>query len=250
MTDLVVQPVNQEIITKPLTPMDLMQQLIQRGDVANAVDVAKELVALQSQMWQHELAGRKVDAEVEFNASLAAASAEMKLIINDSDKTGPGGKRWSTYRALNNAAKPIWIKNGLGVSYDSEPSPVPDQMFMVAHVSKGFYTRKYMIPMDISGKGPKGDGALSKPHAIGAGIEYGRRDLIRMIFDLITGEEEILTNGELITAIGLIEKAPNVAELRTVHAKAFSDWADYPAAIKCLQEARNKRHKELIKNGH
>ena len=232
------------VLTAPearqISPMDMMAQVLRTQNPKDAVEVVKELAKLQMEM-------RKQDAEVEFNKALADASSEMKLVINDSDKTAPGGKRWATYKALNNAAKPIWIRHGLGVSYDAEPSPVPDQMFMVAHVSKGLHTRKYMIPMDISGKGPKGDGAMSKPHAIGAGLEYGRRDLIRMIFDLITGEEETLTNGALVEALEKISDAGDGEVLKHYYFEAFNAYQNNPEAIKAIQAAKIKRLKELAK---
>lgn len=229
---------------KQLTPMDLLQQVLQTQNPKDAVEVVKELVKLQTDM-------RKQDAEVEFNAALSAASAEMKLVINDSEKAGPWGKRWATYRALNKAAKPIWTKYGLGVSYDAEPLP-NEQMLVIAYVSKGLHTRRYTVPMDISGKGPQGGGALTKPNAVGAGLEYARRDLIRMIFDLITGEEELLTSTvdadwltEHIAEIGRCETLEGLQDAYTAAANvALNDIKDI-AAYHQIKAAKEKRKKEL-----
>lgn len=184
---------SQELVLTPearqLTPMEMLQTVIQTQNPKDAVEVVKELVKLQNDM-------RMQDAEVAFNESLAVCQSEIKLVVNDSEKTAPGGKHWATYKALDKAIRPIWTRQGFSLSFGSQPSTVPDQMYAEAYLSRGLYTRTFVIPMDIGGKGPKGDGALSKPHAILAGMEYSRRILVKMIFNIITGDEGDLPDGE------------------------------------------------------
>lgn len=232
---------------RELSPMEMMAKVLENKNPKDAVEVVKELAKLQMEMQAR-------DAEIEFNQAHQAATAEMKMVINDVSQeqanSAPGKKKWATYRALNQAAKPIWIKHGLSVSWSSETSPLPDQMIVIGYVSKGLHTRRYAIPMDISGKGPKGDGAMSKPHAIGAGLEYARRDLIRMIFDLITGEEDVLTNGDLMDRIEEIGRCETLEGLREAYKDAYANYDKIPAAVKVLLEARNKRQKELERADH
>ena len=174
---------------KQLTPMELLQTVIQTQNPRESVEVVKELVKLQNAM-------RMQDAEVAFNQALADCQNEIKMVVNDSEKTAPGGKHWATYKALDKAIRQIWTRQGFSLSFGSQLSPAPDQMIAEAYLSRGLYTRTYAIPMDIGGKGPKGDGALSKPHAILAGMEYSRRILVKMIFNIITGDEGELPDGE------------------------------------------------------
>ncbi len=206
----------------------------------SAIDVIERLKALQ-------LEGRRLDAEIEFNQSLAACTSELSLVINDSDKTAPGGKKWATYRALDREVRPAMNRHGLGLSWGSAESSEPEQMIMQAYVSKGLHTRTYNLPMDIGGKGPQGSGALSKPHAIGAGVEYGRRYLLKMIFNLVTGDEadQIATNGELAEQVEFIQNACDPEELKKLYRAAYEQFEATPAALKVLIAARKARKQEM-----
>lgn len=224
---------------KQLTEMDLLQLALENK---SALDVIERVAAMREKAVLRA-------AEIEFNNSLAACQSELTLIVNDSDKTGPGGKKWATYRALDRVVRPVRTRHGIGVSWGSSESTVPDQMIMQAYVSKGLHTRTYSLPMDIGGKGPKGDGALSKPHAVGAGVEYGRRYLLKMIFDLITGDEgdQGITNGELAEQIEFLANAKDSAELKRLYAQyanAALDNAD-KVSIAALKAAKAKKQEEF-----
>lgn len=205
-----------------------------------AIDVIERLSALQEKAQER-------DAEIEFNQSLAECTAELKLVINDSEKTAPGGKKWATYRALNKEVRPAMARHGLGLSWGSSESSVAEQMIMKAYLSKGLHTRTYSLPMDIGGKGPQGAGALSKPHAIGAGVEYGRRYLLKMIFDLVTGDEgdQMETNGELVEQVEFLQNSCTPDELKKLYAIAYDKFEATPAALKVIIAARKARKEEM-----
>lgn len=226
---------------KALTPMEMMAQVLQTQNPKDAVEVVKELAKLQMEM-------QRVDAEVEFNKALAGCQSEVRLVVSDSEIAGPGGKKWATYKALDKEIRPIYLRHDFSLSFGSVPSTAPDQIIVTCHVSRGLHTRLYQLPMDASGKGAQGGGALAKPHAILAAMEYGRRCLLKSIFNIVTGDEETITNRELMEAIEKMEDAGDDAILMHYYREAYKQFEASPDAIKALVTVKNRRSKELRKN--
>ena len=219
------------------TPLDLLQIALSNNA---GIDVIERLSALQER-------AQAKNAEMEFNDALTACQQEVRTVINDSDKTAPGGKKWATYRALDKAIRGIYLGHEFSISFGSADCSIPDSILVTCHVShKSGHTRLYQLPMDASGKGPQGAGALSKPHAILAAMEYGRRCLLKSIFNLVTGDEEELqvTNGELEEQVEFIQNAKDPEELKRLYAVAYDLFEATPAALKVLIAARKARKKE------
>lgn len=207
------------------------------------IDIIERLAALQ-------LESRKLDAEVEFQDELNLCQTEVEFVIVDSDKPGPGGKKWATYKGLDKAIRPIYTGHGFSLSFGTGEFNVPEQILVTCLVSRGLHTRLYQLPMDISGKGPQGGGALSKPHAILAAMEYGRRCLLKMIFNIVTGDEdklEMTTTGEVAEQVGFIKAAKDAAECRRIYADYYKHAAemDDRPAMHVLLDAKDARIKEL-----
>lgn len=227
-------------VVKP-TAMDLLSVALHNNA---AIDVIERLAALQ-------LEGRKLDAEVDFQDHLNACQAEVQLVIFDSDKAGPGGKKWATYKAMDKAIRPIYTQHGFSLSFGTEEYTVQDQILVTCLVSRGLHTRTYRMPMDVSGQGAKGGAALSKPHAFLAGMEYGRRCLLKMIFNIVTGEEADLetgaTNGEIAEQIGFIKKGETPDEVRSIFRDYYvhAEEAGDRKAMHILLDAKDERIKEL-----
>ena len=217
------------------TPMDLLAIALQKDA---AIDVIERLAKLQME-------SRKMDAEIDFNEALNQCQQEVQMVVADSDKTAPGGKKWATYKALDRAIRPIYTKHGFSLSFGTSECGIPNHILVTCLVSRGIHTRSYQLPMDVSGKGPQGGGALSGPHAILAGMEYGRRCLLKSIFNLVTGDEDALTNGELMERVEWIENCRSIEELMNIYKEARDAFETNVPALKVLKEAKDKRKKEL-----
>lgn len=227
-----VLEIEQTALVAP-TMMGLLSLAIQKE---STIDVIERLAALQLEM-------RRLDAELDFNQALTQCQQEIRLVVNDT----PGQhKKYSSYRALDREVRPIYLRSGLSISFGSADCSIPEHILVTCHVSRGLHTRIYQLPMDASGKGPKGEGALSKPHAILAAAEYGRRCLLKLIFNIVTGDEEdFATNGELAEAIEKIANAPTPDDMKKAYTDAYNKFEAVPAAIKVLIAARNKARKEF-----
>jgi hypothetical protein len=63
-------------------------------------------------------------------------------------------------------------------------------VLIVGILSLGGYSREYPLEMPADGKGAKGGGVMSRTHATGSAITYGKRYLKNMIFDLRFKEKD------------------------------------------------------------
>jgi hypothetical protein len=172
------------------------------------------------------------------------------MVINDAEGQK---KKYATYRALDKEVRPIYLKHGFSLSFGSKECSIPDHIVVTCLLSKGMYTRPYELLMDASGKGPKGDGALSRPHAILAAMEYGRRCLLKSIFNLVTGDEEDNSGeGEVdkdwlteqLTEIGRCETLEGLDEAFRKAGRVALNEQDIEA-YRALNKAKNVQKKKL-----
>jgi hypothetical protein len=129
-------------------------------------------------------------AEQAFNAALAEAQTEMHPVTTDSDNPQTRS-RYASYAALDRAVRLIYAGHGFALSFNTADAPGPEQARIVCDVSHvGGHTRRYHIDMPVDGKGARGGDVMTKTHAMGSGISYGMRYLLRMIFNLAIDQDD------------------------------------------------------------
>src|SRR6185312_14319458 len=74
---------------------------------------------------------------------------------------------------------------------------------------KAGHSRTYHVDMPADGKGAKGGDVMTKTHAVGAGMSYGMRYLLKMIFNVAVGEEDVDGND-----VGPIERITEAQEIQ------------------------------------
>lgn len=157
--------------------------LIERASTSPEVDVGKmrELV----QMAREE---RAYSAEIEFNEAMNAAQNELGRIGQDKKNTQTGSM-YATYAALDRALRPLYTSHGFSLSFSTEESQT-DTVLVVCYCShKGGHTRKYRVLVPADGKGAKGGDVMTKTHATGSALSYGKRYLLKLIFNIAEGED-------------------------------------------------------------
>jgi hypothetical protein len=153
--------------------------MIERAARDPSVDVDK----LDRLLLMRERENARV-AEQAFNAALAEAQTEMHPVATDSDNP-QARSRYASYAALDRAVRPIYAGHGFALSFNTAEAPGPEQARIVCDVSHvGGHTRRYHIDMPVDGKGARGGDVMTKTHAMGSGVSYGMRYLLRMIFNL------------------------------------------------------------------
>ena len=128
-------------------------------------------------------------AETSFNASMSAVQSITTRIA--ADRRNPQTKSdYATYAAIDRAIRPVYTEHGFALSFDTGADAPVDCVRVVCHVthSEG-HTRSYHVDMPADGKGAKGGDVMTKTHATGAGLSYGMRYLLKMIFNIAIGED-------------------------------------------------------------
>lgn len=126
------------------------------------------------------------DREAERLFKAAMLNAQKEVIALKWDKiNAEKNSRNVSYPKIEKMLKPIREKYGFVQSFDSETSPIPDQMVFCCDVTHdGGHTKRYRLPMSISGLGAKGGGVMSGAQAVGNGTSYAMRYIQKMIWNI------------------------------------------------------------------
>lgn len=202
-----------------ITPMQIIlsayQSAIEHGAGMEVVN------SIASQMREE----RDYKAREAFNQALARVQANAR-IVKTNCKNNQTGSRYANFAALDKMLRPLYIAEGLSVSYGTGETDKLDIVRVTCDVSLDGYTRPYYIDMPADGKGPKGNDVMTKTHATGSAVMYGRRNLLVMIFNLTQEDDDgnaaagmdIKTFAPLMDAI---EGARTVAEVTAAYIRAL-----------------------------
>lgn len=132
---------------------------------------------------------RAEQAETEWREAMAEAQSEMGPINKDLENPSTRS-RYTSLAALDTAIRPHYSAHGFAITFDTEVSDKPDHLMVVAYAERGRHSRRYQIQMPADGKGAQGRDVMSKTHATGSAVTYGRRYLLCMIFNLVTADDD------------------------------------------------------------
>jgi hypothetical protein len=150
-----------------------------------AVDIDK-----MERLWaMHERLKNRA-AEEAFNAAMNKAQSRMGRV--SADAANPQTKSlYATYGKLDKAVRPIYSDEGFSISFNEGEGAPEGHARILAYVSHSAgHTRTYKLDMPNDGKGAKGGDVMTKTHATGAAHSYGRRYLLKDIFNIAIGEED------------------------------------------------------------
>lgn len=153
-----------------------------------ATDPSVNIDKLERLMAMYERITEK-QGEFSFNQAMAEAQKEMRRIATDSNNPQTRSK-YASYAALDRTIRPIYTKHGFGLSFNTAEGAPADHIRIVCDVSNGAFSRRYHIDMPNDGKGAKGGDVMTKTHATGSAVTYGRRYLLAMIFNLAVGSDD------------------------------------------------------------
>jgi hypothetical protein len=199
-----------------MTPMAMIQAALDKG--ATPETLAK-LMDLQER-WE---AGQ---AKKVFDEAMMQAQAEMRPILVNASNNQTNSK-YATYEALDAAIRPVYVRHGFSLVFDTADCPLEHHVRIVCEVSCGGHTIRPHIDMPADGKGPKGNDVMTRTHATGAAITYGRRYLLGMIFNLTVTKDD---DGN---------SASNPALTQTITADQFTELRD-------LLEQSGSQEKDML----
>jgi hypothetical protein len=217
-----------------------------------AIDVIERLAALQERAVAR-------DAEMQFNEAMSAAQAEIGRISPDQQAKEGAKQKWASYAKLDKVLRPIYIKHGFSLSFNSGVSPLPETVIVECYVShRGGHTRKYSAPpMPADGKGAKGGDVMTKTFATGAGMSYGARYLLKFIWNIAVGEDDPEANASgtadrdwlqsQIEEIGRCETLEGLQDAYTSAANTALNQIRDINAYDAIKKAKAARKAELQK---
>lgn len=211
-------------VPQPASETGAVLQIIERAARDPSVDIGKmrELLAMRNEMMAFE-------AKRDFQMAMTAAQIEMRPIVANaaSDKN-----RYATFEAVDGALRPIYTRHGFSLSYGTGDGAPPDQVRITCQVSHiSGHSEQFFIDMPTDGKGAKGNDVMTKTHAMGAAMTYGRRYLQGMIFNVtITKDDDgkSASIGDMAMSI----TADQFRELQDLLEESGSKEADMLAYIK------------------
>lgn len=150
-------------------------------DPAVDIDKLERIMALQRQMTLDR-------AEMEYAEAMSACQNEMEPIRKDAENKQTKSN-YATYHALDRALRPIYTKHGFEVTFDTADASQPDHILILCMIThKGGHKRIHRAPMACDGKGAKGGDVMTKTHAMGSALMYGRRYTLGLGFNIVTAD--------------------------------------------------------------
>lgn len=169
---------------------------IQQGDSGAILAMMDKIIAMPDlpverleQMFNLHLRMQAEQARKEWAAAFAEAMQEIGPVIKDRENKQT--KSWyATHAALDKVLRPVYTKHGLNPTFTTEKSELPDHIKVVgALVHKGGHERRYEVDMPADGKGAKGGDVMTKTHAAGSAMHYGKRYLLIDMFNIAVAEK-------------------------------------------------------------
>jgi hypothetical protein len=191
-------------------------------------------------------------AEQSYHDAMNAAQEEMRPIAADANNPQTKSK-YASYAALDRALRPIYTRHGFSISFDTADGAPVDHVRVVAEVAHrdGFKKRPH-LDMPADGKGAKGGDVMTKTHAIGAAVTYGKRYLLGMVFNIAVGDDDDgNSNGgrgqsracqDHLAAINMAEGLDGLRDWRAQHFDRASKQL-HPDELKVVVELWNRRLK-------
>ncbi|HEV2521064.1 MAG TPA: ERF family protein [Candidatus Acidoferrales bacterium] len=228
----------------PATPMALMEMAVRSGA---GIEVIERLKALYDQE-------RDKREEAEFNAAMNRVQAALVPIAPDLNNPQTKSK-YASYAAIDKVLRPIYSREGFSLSFNTEESKFPEHIRVVCFVShSGGYTRRYQVDMPADGKGAKGGDVMTKTHATGSAMSYGKRYLANFVFNLAIGGDDdgnaAAAWEPLAAAIEEVKSACNLEVLTEIYTRWFKQGLQEKAfdAMKILCKAKDDRRAALLKD--
>jgi hypothetical protein len=133
---------------------------------------------------------RHSEAVKAFDVAMLQVQRELHSVPEDSENEQTHSQ-YASYKAILKFVKPVYLAAGFALSFHEEDTEKIDEVRVsvdVMHDAGHVKTYHYDSPMDD--KGFKGTVNKTRPHAKGSSVSYGRSYLMKMIFNLLTGEED------------------------------------------------------------
>jgi hypothetical protein len=247
MTDTALEQIKQA----PMQAMQMIQVAFQKALESGGADA----LAVADRILEQMAKQRDYEDREAFNAALRRIQDKIKPIAKDCENKQTHS-RYASAESVDNMLDKLIEEEHMTLSFVPRSSDKENEFVVVGILSLGAYSKEYPLPIPCDGKGPKGEGVMSRVHAVGSGVTYGKRYIKNMIFNLRfkekdddgnkaggdRGELDQRTRADLFDAI---EAAQTVGEVTANYIKALQTLTEIGAKDPGFKAAANKRKTEL-----
>lgn len=170
----------------PVSDQQAFLAMIERAARDPSVDVQKlkELLAIRDREQDRTAASA-------FAIAMMEAQREMEPVRKDCSNSQTKSK-YASYLALDRAIRPVYSRHGFALTFNTEPMTASDMQRDVCKVMhKDGHIETYTFDIPIVTKGPQGKDVMTATHAAMSANTYGKRGLLKMIFNIVeTGEDD------------------------------------------------------------
>jgi hypothetical protein len=192
--------------TSAPTLVSMISAVVARPDV----DVGKiaDLLAMQ----------RLAEADAALRAYMTASN-EVQRAMEPIVRNAPNGQtksKYATHEALDRALRPIYTEHGFSISFNTADSPLAEHVRVLCYLQHiGGHREVYQCDIPCDGKGAKGNDVMTKTHAVGSAMTYGKRYLLALAFNIALTDTDDDGNGASAkVASGLVSDAQSTELLR------------------------------------
>jgi len=157
--------------------------MIERVARTPEVDVEKirELFLMKKEMMLF-------DAERSFNADMVLAQNEMPRVPKDKKNTQTNSW-YASYEKIVEICGPTYTKHGFSPSFNEGKTEKEKHIRVCGDLMhRAGHTRKYYIDIPLDDVGIKGNVNKTQTHATVSSFQYGQSRLLRLMFNIPTGE--------------------------------------------------------------
>lgn len=130
-------------------------------------------------------------ATQDFSVAMSECQREMPDILKTKENKQTKSK-YESLDALNKVVSPVYTKHGFSISFGTDTAPDDENPMIrvTAEVShRGGWSKEYHYDLPYDMAGIAGTVNKTKIHASGSTLSYGRRYLLKLIFNLTTVDE-------------------------------------------------------------
>jgi hypothetical protein len=170
----------------PSTVVGMISAVVARPDV----DVGKISDLLKMQ--------REAEADAALRAYMVASNEvqrAMAPVLRDRSNSQTRSK-YATHEALDRALRPTYTEHGFSISFNTADSPLPEHVRVLCYLQHiGGHREVYQCDIPCDGKGAKGNDVMTKTHAVGSAMTYGKRYLLALAFNIALTDTDDDGNG-------------------------------------------------------
>ena len=129
-------------------------------------------------------------ARMAFDAAMNEAQQKLGRVMADK-KNNQTSSSYASEAALDRAIRPVYAAHGFSLTFNTGESKLENHVLVLCDVAHAQgHTKPFSIDMPADGKGARGNDVMTKTHATGSAVSYGRRYLLKMIFNISIGDDD------------------------------------------------------------